>query len=230
MMQLTFFRVWFLSGLATVLLPLVVFSVARLANTQTQEEMQQEALNAEYYGPCKWYQFRCKRNNGWYYQAEQHNEADRREENGAPWWWFGRERRPEDRANPALIFTYSWSVLVFAFILHYGYNSIRDKQEHIAITALAVFANLSFILMVLLQGMEGVVEVDGPQLEENGFCGQVGVLMFLTYFFWVIFSLVFMWTIRKKKRDESTTLIEVEPYDYRASSDDPEDQPQKSIA
>lgn len=226
----TFFRVWFGSGIATVLLPLFIFSVARLANTQTEEEQQQQAANGQYYaGPCKWYQFSCRRNNGWYYQAEQRNDANRREENDMPWWWFGGEHRPEDRANPALIFTYMWSLLVFAFILHYGYNAIREKREHISMTALAVFANLCFILMVLLQGMEGVVEADGPQLEEHGFYGQVGVLMFLTYSFWMIFSLVFIWTIRQRKRDEKS-VIEVEPYDYRASFEDLEDQPKKPIA
>lgn len=97
-------------------------------------------------------------------------------------------------------------------------------------TALAVFANLCFILMVLLQGMEGVVEAEGPQLEENGFCGQIGVLMFLTYLFWMIFSLAFLWTIRRLKSKEDTTVVEVEPYDYRASFEDLEDQPKKPMA
>lgn len=230
MMKPTFFRVWFASGISTVLLPLLVFIIARLSNTYTNEEQQQQVANNQYNAPCRWFQFRCKRRNAWYYQADQINGADRREENAAPWWWLGGERRPEDRSNPALLFAYLWSIVIYVFILHYGYNAMLDKREHVAITALAVFANLCFILMVLLQGMDGVVESEGPQLEENGFYGQIGVLMFLTYSCWMIFSLTFLWMIRRQKSKENTTIIEVEPYDYRASFEDLEDKPTKQVA
>ena len=64
--------------------------------------------------------------------------------------------------------------------------------------ALLGFANYCFVTMVLLVGLEGGIETEGRELEEDGFYGQTSVLLFLTCFFGLIQAIVFVsWTSKR---------------------------------
>jgi hypothetical protein len=193
----TFSRIWFISGAVTVVLPLILFGWARLSYSGDGND-----------------------DNG--NQDDDNNQNNQND--GAPWWWFGgNDERREEAASPALVFTYVWSLLLFGAILYYGLKSIRrGGQDMIVITSLIFFANLAFLMMILLQGVEGMVEADGPEMEENGFCGQMGVLMFITYFLWFIFSLLFVCLIRRRTSDSHITVIEFGPTDYTVMNSEPE--------
>ena len=226
----TLFRVWMISGAVTVFVPLISFVAARASNNQennnngggsADQNQNQYYYNGNQNNDCHWYNWGCSNQNQ--YNNNQ-GSADNRQEESAPWWWFGAgedRRRDEFRANPALVFAYVWSLSVFVALLHFGFQGVRNGHSKVVIVALLMFANLAFLLMVLLQGVEGIVEVDGPELEENGFCGQMGVLMFLTCFFWLLFSVLFAFLLRRREQSSNVTTIEIEPSDYRMQTDSP---------
>ena len=213
----TFLRIWMISGATTVVVPLIVFGAARLANSGGNDQNQNGDNNGEGNGGnnCRWYQFGCSDNN----DNQEQGSGDRQ---GAPWWWFGArdERRAEDSASPALILCYVWSIVLFAVILRYGSIAVNGGNSLAVISSLVIFANLCFLMMVLLQGVDGVVEVEGRQVEENGFIGQMGVLMFMTYFLWLLFSLVFVYLIRLREQRSNVTTVEISPSDYQVAPDE----------
>lgn len=216
-----FLTAWFLSGLLTFVVPLITMGSARARRRRQQQynyddgqqQQQDGQQDNQYYNNCKWYQWGCSNN---YYGEEG---QDREEEQYVPWWWiFGNEERrrrreEEGRANPILIFTYIWSLLVFCGILYFGYREIVNKADlHRVVAALAVFANLTFLMMFLLGGLEGGVQTEGRELEEQGFYSQFGVMMFLTSLLWTIFAVTFSIIFYlKAKRGEK---IEVQDSDY----------------
>jgi len=169
---------------------------------------------------CTWYKWWGCNNN--YNYNEQQQEED---ENSAPWWWVwgNRERRRDDEsASPALVFIYIWSLLLFASVFVYGYRSFRfggDDNLKTVVGALVIFANYSFLSMFFLGGLEGGVQADGPELDENGFYGQFGVLMFMTYFFWFVFSTTFATIFYRRNAKSNVTAIDIEPTDYMTYSE-----------
>lgn len=72
-----------------------------------------------------------------------------------------------------------------AVVKESGYvnNDTNDNNDsyHGIIIALILFANYSILSMLLFAG------IDGPEMEEYGFCGQLGVLMYLTSISWMLF-------------------------------------------
>lgn len=78
--------------------------------------------------------------------------------------------------------------------------------------ALFGFANVCFLVMVLVAGLDAIA-VEGREIEETGWYGQTSVLLFLTCLFGLAKSLVFAGWMHKKstavKQDErQTELIE----------------------
>lgn len=216
----TLFRVWNGTGAATILLPLIIFGVARLSNSQGNNNGEEENQNNNN-NSCRWYQWNCSNN-----YNEQGEEGQR--ENTAPWWWFGaNDRRGEDGGpSPALIVAYCWSLVMFCIILKMGYDGVINGQDRAVSASLIVFANLCFLMMILLSGVEGIVESDGPELEENGFYGQMGVLLYLSCFLWLLWSLTFVFLVRKRSQS-NVTKIEIEPSDYQMHSDQGENDVQR---
>ena len=67
--------------------------------------------------------------------------------------------------------------------------------------ALLGFANYCFVIIVLLIGLEGGIETEGREMEEDGFYGQTCVLLLLTCIFALVQSIVFVsWTTKRLKR------------------------------
>ena len=148
---------WFISGMLTILIPLIIFAVSRRVNTDEDDEGEGDANN----------------NN-------QENQST------SPWWYFGTnnndDRRDEGKTPPILIATYLWSILVFHGILFYGYRAfkyssrVNNPYDNIMV-ALVLFANYNILSILLLSNVEGAIETDGPGVEEHGFVGQFGVMV-----------------------------------------------------
>jgi hypothetical protein len=229
----SFLAAWFVSGSLTVLLPLIIFGTARLSNNNQDEDDNNNNNNNddENGNVCSWWQWSCRRNINNDDQDGNNNDED--DENSAPWWWFWGENErggAEEESNGALVFAYVWSLLVFSGIMAYGYYSYRRGADLNGVVAsLIVFCQFSFISMFFLGGMEGGVEVEGKELEENGFYGQLPVLMFMTSLFWTIFSLVFAIVVRRMARHDGVEVIDVVPSDYQIHSHDSEDKPGRAV-
>jgi hypothetical protein len=148
-----------------------------------------------YYQACKWYQWSCKAT-----QYNYNNGDGNNDEVPLPVWWiatFGgvdEEERREQEENAetpgALKFVYVWSLLIFVGILLYGVFVVlkRRRQPSGLLAALFIFTNYAILSMLMLAS--GVISDEGRQLENTGFYGQFGVLMFLTYFWFALFGVI----------------------------------------
>lgn len=225
---------WFISAALSVFLPLFTFTISRIANDQDNAYERNANENNNNQGAnnnnnqynnfytqdqCKWWQWGCRdMYNSNYANQEQQQQAE--DENELPWWWLWAEdeRRPDDAPNPTLIVIYIWSLLLFAFLVYYGYrvkmNNSFDKSA--IIMSLIVFAHLCAFGMLFIGGLEGAVLDEGPELDSHGFYGQFGVLVFTTYFWCCLFSVVFAYLIRRMASSSATTKIDISMDDYQA--------------
>jgi len=218
---------WLVLGLLSFVVPLIVMGGAR-ASLRRQQQYEdggqddgqgddQQQYNGNYSG-CRWWQWHCSRNNN-YNNNNQNGEQN--DERTTPWWWFGateeqRRDREEQGYHPALTFTYVWSLLLFCGILYFGYREVRNGSDLYRVAAtLAVYANLCLATMVLVGGLEGGVQTEGRELEEQGFYAQFAVMMFLTNLFCMIFSMAFAVVFYLRARRSGTTKIDVDETDYR---------------
>jgi hypothetical protein len=79
--------------------------------------------------------------------------------------------------------------------------------------ALFGFLNYCLVTMILLASLEGGIEVEGRELEEDGWYGQTSVLVFLTCLFGLIQSIVFIaWSGKRIGTKEDLNSQEVEGY------------------
>lgn len=122
---------------------------------------------------------------------------------------WGQEQEgqdPEDVGKGSILFVYVWMLVSIAVVIYLG-NTVYAKNNNGANAAvgkleglrwaLVGFANVCLITMVLLVGLEAI-EIEGRELEEDGFYGQTPVLLFLTCFFGLIQSIVFIgWTAKR---------------------------------
>lgn len=141
---------------------------------------------------CKWWQFNC-----FPYYINENGEP----EPGAGWYpaWFSgwavteeeREQMLEDgESSAALKFVYAWQIIMFAVILLYGMLVIRQNRVMTGLViALVVFANMCFLSMWMLA--DGSIITDGEYVQQIGFYGQFAVLMFITNFWYILFSVIF---------------------------------------
>jgi phosphate/sulfate permease len=221
----SFLLAWCVSGALAVLIPLVIYSVARLSNNnQDENDNNNNDNNNNQDGNynCSWWQWSCRRANNGDDDNNNNNNNDQ-DENSAPWWWLWseEERNRDEDTNGALIFAYVWSLIVFGGIMAFGFSSYRRNADmNSVVAALVIFMQFSFISMFFLGGMEGGVQSEGKELEDNGFYGQFPVLMFMTSLFWTIFSLVFAIVVRRMARHSGVEVIEVGPSDYKIQNDD----------
>jgi hypothetical protein len=223
----SFLLAWCVSGALAVLIPLITYGTARLTNTnQDENDNNNNDNNNNQDGNynCSWWQWSCRRaNNGDDDNNNNNNDNNDQDENSAPWWWLWseEERNRDEDTNGALIFAYVWSLIVFGGIMAFGFSSYRRNADmNAVVAALVIFMQFSFISMFFLGGMEGGVQAEGKELEDNGFYGQFPVLMFMTSLFWTIFSLVFAIVLRRMARHSGVEVIEVGPSDYQIQNDD----------
>ena len=59
------------------------------------------------------------------------------------------------------------------------------------------------------------METEGRAIEEHGFVGQFGVMMYLTSVFWVLFSVFFAIVLHRKSKTQFVEKVEVDSADYR---------------
>jgi magnesium-transporting ATPase (P-type) len=111
-------------------------------------------------------------------------------------WGENREEQdPEQAGNGAVLFVYVWLLVSIAALIYVGNSTGNESNKLEGMRwALVGFANVCLTTMVLLVGLEAI-EVEGRELEEDGFYGQTSVLLFLTCVFGLIQSVVFIgWT------------------------------------
>lgn len=235
----TFLLAWNVSSLVTFLLPLFAFTVDRLSSNQEWDENQDQNQdydnNNNYYsnpyqnpnnydqygnyvGPQHWWEF-WKRNRGGEYDEERSNE-----ERMAPWWYIWGEREGGDReeeGSGAILFVYLWTLLLFAGLIVVG-NTTQMQVGKLGAFRLALFGfvNYCFVAIVLLIGLEGAIETEGREMEENGFYGQRSVLLLITCLFALVQSSVFIsWTNKRLKILRSTAkqpneYVDADEYNY----------------
>lgn len=92
--------------------------------------------------------------------------------------------------------------------------------------ALFGFVNYCFVAIVLLVGLEGAIETEGREMEENGFYGQRSVLLFLTCLFALVQSSVFISWINKrlkvlrstgKPQPAANEYVDADDYNYNVT-------------
>ena len=219
-----FLVVWFASAFATVVLPLVLFGSARVANSYNQ--------------------YNGNNNNNNYNNNNYNNQNG--QNGGSPWWYWGghqgQNAREEENAPPVLVAAYLWSIIVFAGVVFFGYREMQGRGDITSvIVALVMFSCYSFISMLVFGAVDGAVEAEGRVVEEHGFMGQFGVMvrffrntcrvrrltndrsielqMYITSMFWLVFSILFSFLLRRQARHQAVTKVEVDSSDYRIQNE-----------
>ena len=120
------------------------------------------------------------------------------------WWLFGSDKSSEvsPSLRAALAMVYLGSSVMFAGILYFGYHTAvmvrADQFQNLdpLLPVLVVFALFSALTMVLVGCIGGMVDTSGKEFMKHGWFGQMGILLFVTAFFWIIFSMIFIFVIR----------------------------------
>mmetsp|Transcript_8812 Transcript_8812/g.16019 ORF Transcript_8812/g.16019 Transcript_8812/m.16019 type:complete len:297 (-) Transcript_8812:153-1043(-) len=158
-----------------------------------------------YYVPktCHWWQIQCRQHQSSYIQTKTSKDDD---QNGnLPSWFtfFGgaseselRFREENGYNNPragSLSFVYAVSLVWFITLLLWGGFVIYKKSPTLGMVAtlLAVFAQFSIMMIVLL--IQGPISTDSDELETNifGWYGQLGVLMTYSNFWMALYCITF---------------------------------------
>lgn len=118
--------------------------------------------------------------------------------------FFGdREGRdPEEAGNRAILFVYLYTLVLFAGLVWVG-NTTQKTVPKLQTLRLALFGfvNYAFAIMVLLVGMDDVIQIEGREMEQYGFYGQRSVMLLITLMFAFIQSIVFInWTNKLLKK------------------------------
>ena len=111
-----------------------------------------------------------------------------------------------------MLFAYLWTLLFFAGMA-YLVNTTRKTIEPVEGLRLALFgfANYCFVVIILLVGVEGAIETEGREIEEDGFYGQRSVLLLVTVFFAMVQTIAFVfWTTKRIKNLRASALIETQ--------------------
>lgn len=215
---------WFVSAGLCIFVPLLIFWIGRATHNNGQQNSYNNAQQDDHwvdgYLTCHWWEWGCNRSYNQNAQQANNNNGH----TYAPWWWFFASedekqiRVQSNSSNPALVLVYVWSVILFCFIVKFGYRQFHNRGDLYRTTAvLAVFANFSFLAMFLIGGLDGV-QTEGPEVELRGFYGQFGVMMFLTYFCWLIFSVTFALIFFARARKLGIIRIDVDETDYQIHS------------
>lgn len=123
--------------------------------------------------------------------------------------WGDQEQQEEDEGKGAVLFVYVWTLVAFAGLIYLGNTTgmLTNKLEGFR-WALVGFANYCLVTMVLIAGL-GAIESEGRELEEDGWYGQVAVLLLLTCFFGLVQSVLFVsWTSKRIKKMQAAVHAE----------------------
>ncbi|KAL7569636.1 hypothetical protein ACA910_008294 [Epithemia clementina (nom. ined.)] len=193
--ETTFIGTWYITGIASFGFPLLLFFNERLGQRRNQDYYnnggnggQNNNWNDGQNGGNDGNQWNGQQTScGWWQGWCGGNRDGNQQQGGIPWWWvFGGEDIPDDeRTSPALKFIYIWSLVIFFLILHFGAKAVIRGSIYATVLALTVFANLALLSLFYICGLDAI------DLEGEGWYGQLGILMFLTNLFWLIFCTSF---------------------------------------
>mmetsp|Transcript_23731 Transcript_23731/g.65946 ORF Transcript_23731/g.65946 Transcript_23731/m.65946 type:complete len:283 (-) Transcript_23731:162-1010(-) len=177
------------------------------AYEQAQKQYENQQNGNYQYVPqdCKWWQVQCRKENYYYWMANEGGNNDRYRQSLPDWYLtlggkmgeeMDREREEEglssDEASGAIKFVYTISILTFVGVLAYGSYVIYKKTPATSLYISLGFLGLfSFAQMVLIT--QGVIATDDRELENSvyGWFGQLAVLMVYTNYAFVLFSIIF---------------------------------------
>ena len=228
---------WNIGAAVSFVVPLMIMTIARLVGGEGEEEQDNNDQDDAYYNNDN--------NNHWWnrWYNNNNNNNNNQEENNSqdvPWWWFwGQEGggSPDAARKGSLILAYVWSIGVFVALVVYGNYVFRkqllvtasratattiQRQTAAAVSlgmlqgALVIFWNLAFLTLILIGGLGDAMEMDGPEVEENGgWYGQLGVCVFLTNLCWLVWGGVLLYLL---KRRHTTTASEESYHNEDAST------------
>jgi hypothetical protein len=212
----SFLKALYFSGSFVAILPLIIFGGSRFMHRNADEDNYDENQydNNQQQQNCRWWQWGCSD-----YDDNQQDENGDEDDNSLPWWWLWsedeRRRDQEDMVNPTLVVIYLWTLLILGGILFYAYKTVKDLRDMVGLAvSLLMLANFSFISMMYLGSLEGAVEDDGRVIEEHGFYGQFGVMLYLTNLLASVFAVGWFFLVRRMINDRNTTKVDVRPSDY----------------
>ena len=129
---------WNIAALATVLLPLFMFMIARLVNRNGEQNEGNQGAEEE---QRSWW------DRLWWWGGNDDNVAD---DDGPRWWWYFWWW-----GTGALAFVYIWSLLFFGFLVWGGNQVLAAKKEGRTLVAVLVtFANLAFLCCIMVGNLE----------------------------------------------------------------------------
>ena len=119
---------------------------------------------------------------------------------------------------------YIYIVLMFLAVVIYGNTTMAQSSvppSKLQFLMLG-FANLCFLVCVLLGGLDGV-KTEGREIEETGFYGQKSVLLFLTCVFGMFYSIISMiWIGNRIKNSSASEAQGEDDYQLHASESEKE--------
>jgi hypothetical protein len=213
----SFLKALYVSGSFVAFLPLIIFGGSRFMHRNGDEEEDnygQNQYDNNQQQNCRWWQWGCSN-----YDENQQDENGDEDDNALPWWWLWsedeRRRDPEDMVNPTLVVIYLWTLVMMGGILFYAYKTVKDLRDMVGLAvSLLMLANFSFISMMYLGSLEGAVDDDGKAIEEQGFYGQFGVMLYLTNLLACIFAVGWFFMVRRMINDQHTTKVDFAQSDY----------------
>jgi hypothetical protein len=229
---------WLIGGSMTVFIPITIFTVSRIVNRDNDDDdnnnNNDEANNNN------------QTNSPWWFFDFLSSSGDPRRDGTSPmliatylwsllifftllWYGYLSIRKnilmmPTKNTLTAQEPSYSAATTTTTTgtaLMHDHYQQEQhngNDSYHGIIVALILFTNYSILSMFLFVGMEGTISLEGPEMEQYGFCGQFGIVMYLTSMFWIIFSMIFVLLFRRYQKLKNVTFIDIEPSDYRIST------------
>jgi hypothetical protein len=123
--------------------------------------------------------------------------------------WGEQDPHNEDEGGDGtMLFVYIWTLVALAGMVYLGNTTgMTVDKLHAFRLALIGFANSCFITMVLIGGLH-VIQSEGPEVEEDGWYGQIAVLLLLTTAFGLAQSVAFITWAGKRIKKMSAAAIE----------------------
>lgn len=213
-----FLLAWVLAGAAVLITPLIVFTISRQQNSAQdyyqslyerqqelyakQQKAQQNAAKGGYGHDDYWtddWTYRKKVNEetdncSYLWGCGYKNHEDSANDDEVPNWWMGEKEGEANFVLEACVtVVYIFDFLFICGVLLRGIYvaSYRPQALKSLFPLLLVSGIASMVVMMLVGFIPGMIAFEGASFEEHGWYGQVGILLFLTCFFWIFFTVGF---------------------------------------
>lgn len=207
---------WLLVGLASWIIPFALFIHSRLthkvpdnySDANGSQGNKNDDVWTSYFGgstdddDIRWKNYRDN-NCSWLFGCEYQAHTAPAE---PPRWWIGSDDSYElsTPLRAALCLVYIGSSIMFAGILYFGHQTVKLVRNHRfqkldpLLPVLLVFGLFSLLTMILISCVGGMVDTSGKEFLQYGWYGQTGILLYVTAFFWIIFSVIFFMVIKSR--------------------------------